>query len=130
MRIFKTKNFDRFARQQEISDSELLNAIERATQGLIDANLGGNLIKQRLSRAHSGKSSGYRSIILYQQNHHCFFLYGFAKNVQENISQTDLNALKMLGKQLSLYRENELNLIVEKGNLIEILGENDDKISK
>ena len=50
MRLFKTRPFSRFASDNDIADNELLSAIVRAEQGLIDADLGGGVIKQRLAR--------------------------------------------------------------------------------
>ena len=47
MRVFVTKQFNRFARSERMSDGKLCEAIERAQDGLIDADLGGGLIKQR-----------------------------------------------------------------------------------
>jgi hypothetical protein len=63
MRAFKTKWFARFARQELIADASLWEAIERAERGLIDADLGGGLIKQRVSRHGKGRSGGYRVIV-------------------------------------------------------------------
>lgn len=122
MRIFKTKLFHQFATEKRIRDEELYQAVARANQGLIDARLGGNLIKQRIPRLNSGKSSGYRSIILYKVNNNCFFLYGFAKNQQSTLTPQELSQLKMLGKQFARYRPNELALMVARGYLIEIHG--------
>ena len=66
MRVFKTKWFRRFARKEKISDKTLCEAIERAEQGLIDADLGDNIIKQRIARPNEGRSGGYRTIIAFQ----------------------------------------------------------------
>jgi hypothetical protein len=45
MRIYKTRWFARFARHERIADASLREGIERAELGLIDADLGGGLIK-------------------------------------------------------------------------------------
>ncbi len=50
MRRFKTKTFARFARRAGIDDRSLCEAVERAEIGLIAADLGGGLIKQRVAR--------------------------------------------------------------------------------
>ena len=51
MKVFKTKWFARFARQELIADSSLREAIARAERGMVDAELGaGGLIKQRVAR--------------------------------------------------------------------------------
>lgn len=65
MRILKNKWFERFALKQGITDNALKQAIGLVEQGLIDANLGAGVIKQRIAKHGQGKSSGFRTIILY-----------------------------------------------------------------
>ena len=74
MRIFKNAWFERFARKQNISDKAMAQAIERAEQGLIDADLGGGVIKQRVARPGQGKSGGFRTVILYRTTERAFFV--------------------------------------------------------
>ena len=62
MQTFKTKWLARFARHEGITDKSLGEAIERAERGLIDADLGGGLIKQRVARPGQGRSGGYRAL--------------------------------------------------------------------
>lgn len=57
LRVFKSKLFSRFAKQEKISDASLVESVERAEKGLIDADLGGGVIKQRIARPGRGKSS-------------------------------------------------------------------------
>src|ERR1035437_2479276 len=85
MRVFKTKQLARFARREEIPDGSLLEAIKRAERGLIDADLGGGLIKQRVARQGQGRSGGYRMIVAYREKNRAVFLYGFAKSERANI---------------------------------------------
>ncbi len=94
MRIFKTKWFARFARREGIADASLREAIERAEQGLIDADLGGGLIKQRVARPGQGRSGGYRMIVVYRTGHLAVFIYGFAKSEQENIASSELSTAR------------------------------------
>ena len=93
MRVFKTKEFVRFARKEKVGDGDLCAAIERAERGLIDAALGGGLIKQRIARKGQGRSGGFRTIIAFRRGDRSFFLYGFAKNEMDNIDDDDLKAL-------------------------------------
>ena len=79
MRLFKSKAFGRFARSQDISDEDLCEAIERAEKGLIDANLGGYVIKQRIARDGEGKSGGFRSIIFFRSGEKAIFVHGFER---------------------------------------------------
>ncbi|KAE9534600.1 type II toxin-antitoxin system RelE/ParE family toxin [Ursidibacter arcticus] len=120
MRIFKTRAFAKFASKQKIEDTQLVEAIKRAEFGLIDANLGGNIIKQRIARQGQGKSGGYRSLIFYKINDNHFFVVGFAKNEQENISATDLASLKLLAEQYANYQDEHIALLLQTGALIEV----------
>jgi hypothetical protein len=90
VRTFKTKWLARFARREGIADKSLREAIERAERGLIEADLGGDLIKQRVARQGQGRSSGYRTIIAYRAKERAVFLFGFAKNDRENIDSDEL----------------------------------------
>ena len=80
MRIFKITKFARFAKDEGISDKMLIALARRVQDGLIDADLGGGVIKQRLARQDEGKSGGYRTIIAFKAHHRTFFLHGYAKN--------------------------------------------------
>lgn len=55
MRTFMTKEFARFARREGITDKALCDAVDRAERGRIDADLGSNLIKQRVARSGQGR---------------------------------------------------------------------------
>lgn len=79
MQIFKTKWLVRFARRERITDRSLGEAIDRAARGLIDADLGGGIIKQRVARQGQGRSGGYRTLIAYRAGARAVFLYAFAK---------------------------------------------------
>jgi hypothetical protein len=94
LRIFKTKWFTRFARDERINDSSLSQAIRRAEQGLVDADLGGGVIKQRVARAGQGRYGGYRVLIAYRAGRRAVFLYGFAKRERENIERDELATLR------------------------------------
>jgi hypothetical protein len=63
MRVFKTREFARLIRKTDITDRALSKAVERAGKGLVDAELGSGLIKQRVARRGQGRSGGYRTVI-------------------------------------------------------------------
>ena len=90
MQIFKTKWLARFAKHEGIADASLIEAVARAERGLIDADLGGGLIKQRVARRGKGRSGGYRMLIAYRLKERAVFLYGFAKNERDNVSSDEL----------------------------------------
>jgi hypothetical protein len=97
VRIFKTKWFARFARREQIADQGLKEAIARAERGLVDADLGGGIIKQRIARTGQGRSGGYRVLVAYRARHRAVFLYGFAKNEREIIEPDELLTLREIG---------------------------------
>ncbi len=111
MRIFKTKWVARFARRQQIADrSSLSEAVERAERGLVDADLGGEIIKQRVARAGQGRSGGYRMLIAYRRGGRGVFLYAFAKRERENIEPDELVTLREIG---SAWLEADAQLIAQ-----------------
>jgi len=66
VRVFKGVWFAKFARKQRISNAALCEAVARAEAGLIDADLGGGVIKQRVARPGAGRSGGYRTVIFFR----------------------------------------------------------------
>jgi hypothetical protein len=120
VRTFKTKWLVRFARREGIADKSLREAIERAERGLIDADLGGGLIKQRVAWQGQGRSGGYRIIIAYRVKDRAVLLFGFAKNERENISTDELLILReVAGNWLAADSETILEAL-EDGKLQEI----------
>ncbi|MGB5733044.1 MAG: type II toxin-antitoxin system RelE/ParE family toxin [Thiohalocapsa sp.] len=120
MRIFKNAWFARFARKQKIRDGMLREAILRAEQGLIDADLGSGVIKQRVARPGQGRSGGYRTLILYRQTHRAFFVYGFAKSQQANISGGEEIAFKKAARHVLELTDEQLSALIQTGQFSEV----------
>jgi hypothetical protein len=120
MQVFETRWFARFARSEGIADRSLREAIERAERGLIDADLGGGLIKQRVARPGQGRSGGYRVIGAYRAKVRGVFLFGFAKNERENISTDELVFLRELAHNWLAADIATIQRETEAGNLQEI----------
>lgn len=118
--MLKTPWFERFARKERISDSALCEAVVRADKGLIDADLGGGLIKQRVARPSAGRSGGYRTLILYRSGARAVFAFGFAKSGVENLGEKDEARLKALAELNFGFSNLEITLLVESGKLVEI----------
>ena len=70
---------------------------------MVDADLGGGVIKQRIARPDQGKSGGFRSIILYRVQKRAFFEYGFPKNERENITDDDLRGYREFVARMLVY---------------------------
>jgi len=121
MRVFLTKWMARFVRREGIGSSSLCEAIARAERGLIDADLGGGLIKQRVARAGKGRSGGYRTLMAYRRGDRAFFILGFAKNERANIGPDELRTAREIGAILMATPGAVLADRVADGDLEEIL---------
>jgi hypothetical protein len=95
-----------------LTDAALCNAVARAEKGLIDADLGGGVIKQRVARLGAGKSGGCRTLILYRSGERAVFAFGFAKSAMDNIG-----ALAELTLRFS---DSEITELIEVGKLVEV----------
>jgi hypothetical protein len=120
MRVFKTRYFARFARQESIWDEALAKAIRQVEAGLIEADLGGGLIKIRLARPGSGKRGGYRTLIAYSKGAHAVFLFGFAKNERDNIAPDQLAELKTIATGFLGHSQKSFTADVTEGRLQEV----------
>ena len=120
MRVFKTKVFSKFAKKERISDTALLEAVERAEKGLIDADLGGYIIKQRIGRQGQGRSSGYRVLIAVRLKKRYVFITGFAKNEKDNLSDDQLETAKDIASGWVNADANQIKFALIEGELKEI----------
>ena len=127
MRIFKTKWLVRYARRERIADRSLREAIERAGRGLIDADLGGGIIKQRVARSGQGRSGGYRMLVAYRSGVRAVFLYAFAKNERENIGSDELLTWREIGALWLAKGEGDIALAIAEKELEEVTNDEDDK---
>ena len=114
----KTKWFNKWAKKQSIPDKLLENAIESLTkkQGSID--LGSGLFKVRTPNQGKGKSSGYRTLIVFKEHKLAIFVYGFAKNEKDNLDKDELKYFKKLSKDLLNVNNKEYKRIIKLGNFI------------
>lgn len=119
MRIFKTRTLARFTRQHGISDAALVEAVERAEQGLIDADLGGKIIKQRVARPGQGRRGGFRMLIGFGPDR-AVYLFAFAKNERENISNGELLSLREIANSFLGATKEKIDQALSDGTLIEV----------
>jgi hypothetical protein len=120
MRVFKNKAFSKWAAKEGLVDVVLLAAVDEMERGLIDADMGGHVVKKRVALAGGGKSGGVRTLLAYKAGNKAFFVYGFAKNARANISADELKALKYLAKELLKYSDKALTDAIKHGALIEV----------
>jgi hypothetical protein len=120
VRVFKTKWFVRFARKERITDRTLRDAVDQAERGLIDADLGSGVIKQRVARSGQGKSGGYRTIIIYRSARRAIFVFGFAKSGMANLEPDELEGYRELASMYLAKSEKEMDCFVAEGALSEV----------
>jgi hypothetical protein len=123
VRVYKSRWFQRFARKEGISDAILREAVARAERGLIGADLGGGVIKQRIARPGQGKSRGYRTIILFRRGARAFFVYGFAKSQRANVNDDEEEQFKEAAKHVLGLTEKHLAELLKRGDFMEVKSE-------
>ena len=124
-RVFKTRHFSRWMRKTELTDSALCRAVAEMAQSLIDADLGGGVVKKRVGLAGQGKRGGARTLVATNKGSRWFFVYGFEKNDRTNITNDELEALKELAEQLLARTGLQLETAAQDGSLQEICHDND-----
>ncbi|WP_180684172.1 type II toxin-antitoxin system RelE/ParE family toxin [Tepidicella baoligensis] len=119
-RVFKTRHFARWMRKTELTDAGLCQAVEEMAAGLIDADLGGGVVKKRVGLGNRGKRGGARTLIATNKGDRWFFVYGFEKNERANIDDEELEALRDLAADLLTLPARQLYDSVADGTLQEI----------
>ena len=120
MQALKTKAFAKWARGEGLGDATLGAAVAEMERGLIDAQLGGQVVKKRVAFPGRGKRGSVRTVVAFKQGDKAFFIYGFAKNERGNVSERELQALKLLARELLSYTATSLNKALRAGELIDI----------
>lgn len=115
-----SESFERFAQRHGISAPALLKAAENVVAGKVDADLRGGVYQQRVAGTGQGKSSGFRMLLAHRTSEHVFFVFGFAKNERDNITQAELHALKAQAKLLGEFSTDQMAGALLCGALIEV----------
>ncbi|HEX8623143.1 MAG TPA: type II toxin-antitoxin system RelE/ParE family toxin [Allosphingosinicella sp.] len=112
MRVLLTPEFSRVATKHDVSDSQLCEAVERAEAGLIDASLGGPLIKQRIPRPGQGRSRGFRAAAIYRAGNRFIFVHLFPKSAKANLSSVERDIYIKFGKMALMLSDEQLDALV------------------
>ncbi|MBL8350974.1 MAG: type II toxin-antitoxin system RelE/ParE family toxin [Burkholderiaceae bacterium] len=129
MAIYKTRWFDRWARKQGLAASGLCTAVREMEAGLIDADLGGGLVKKRIGRAGQGKSGGFRTLVATNKGNRWVFVFGFPKNERSTIDKDEAEALKKLAAHLLSLTPQAIGKAERAGELIEVDCDAEDEVS-
>ena len=120
MRIFKNAWFGRFARKENIPDDALQEVIQRVENGMVDADLGSGVLKQRVAQSGRGKAKGYRAIILFREGERAFFVYGFSKGERGNIRIDEKKQFKKMAKHVLSLADSQLRVLIANGQFEEV----------
>ncbi|MDO5623862.1 MAG: type II toxin-antitoxin system RelE/ParE family toxin [Pseudomonadota bacterium] len=119
-RVFKTRYFQRWMRKTELTDPALCKAVKEMAAGLIDADLGGGVVKKRVGLAGRGKRGGARTLVATNKGKRWFFVFGFEKNDRANVSDEELEGLQAVAVDLLSRTGAQLDAAVADGMLQEI----------
>lgn len=123
-RTFKNHHFVRWMRKTELNDSILCEAVAEMVSGLIDADLGGGVVKKRVPLPGRGKSGSTRTLLATNKGDRWFFVLGFEKNERENIGTKELIALRLLADDYLGQSDKNLDALISSGTMQEICHEN------
>jgi hypothetical protein len=98
MRVFVIKEFSKWARTSGLTDELLCKAVDEIERGLVDADLGGHLLKKRIATKGRGKSGSVRTLVTFSKGSRTIFMYGFEKSERANITPKEIKMLQELGK--------------------------------
>lgn len=89
-------------------------------QGLVDADLGGNVVKKRVALPGQGKRGGARTIVATKMTDRWFFLYGFGKNERASIDKDELKVFQDMAKELLAFDDPQLTVALSAGEIMEV----------
>jgi hypothetical protein len=127
LRVLKNRGFARSAQKEGLTDDALCKAVAEIESGLVDARLGGFLLKKRVAKGGRGKSGGFRTIVAHRQGDRLVCLYMFSKNQRDNISEKERLALSEIGDEYMKLTAAKLDELVAKGVLTEVVCDGDEE---
>jgi len=99
-RAFRTRTLGRWMRKAGLAERHLCQALGEMIDGLIDADLGGHVVKKRVALPGKGKRGGARIIVATRLEDRWFVIFGFGKNERDDIGKDELKALRELAADL------------------------------
>jgi hypothetical protein len=125
-RVFKTRYFSRWMHKTELTDSALCAAVTEMVAGLVDADLGGGVVKKRVALPGRGKSGSARTLVAANKGNRWFFVFGFEKSERANISAKEVEAVQRIAADLFVLSTSELDTHVTTEALKEICHDGED----
>ncbi len=125
MSAYRTRTFTRWMLKAGLSDEALRQAVAEMQQGLVDADLGGHVMKKRVALPGQGKRGGARTIVATKMADRWFFLYGFSKNERANIGKDELKMFQEVAKELLGFDDRQLLVALTAGEILEVCNGSD-----
>lgn len=120
----------RWKEKHGLSDQALVKAIAEMEQGLIDADLGGSVLKKRVALPGRAKRGGVRVIVATKKVDCWVYLYGFEKNERDNISDRELKIFQEMAGDLLKLNDRQVDLALSEGEFVEVVNETKEKTSR
>ena len=112
--MFVIKAFGRWAKDQGLSETTLLDAVDQANRGIVAADLGGGVVKLRVPRPGRGKSGGYRVVVAFRRGEKACFVYGWSKNELADIDEAELRFCRRLAADFLALTDAQLEAEIER----------------
>ena len=125
-RVFRTRTFTRWMRKAGLTNDALCVAVSEMAQGLVEADLGGHVVKKRVALPSQGKRGGAQTIVATKMADRWFFLYGFGKNDRANIDKDELKMLQEVARELLGFDDRQLATALTTGEIVEVCNGNDE----
>ena len=107
-------------RKAGLTDPALLKAVSEMMQGLIEADLGGHVVKKRVALPGRGKRGGARTIVATRRSDRWFFLFGFSKSERSNIDEDELKLFQEVAGDLLALVDRQLADALVAGEIAEV----------
>ena len=123
-RVFTTHQFPRWLRKTEPTESALCLAVTEMSNGLIDVDLGGGVLKKRVAMPGRGKSGSARTLVATNRASRWFYDFGLEKNERANVAGKEVEALQQLATDPMRLSPSQLDEHVGSDALKEICHDN------
>ena len=117
MSLYKTRPFSRLARKAGITDDALKETVEEMRKGIIHADLGSGVYKQRVAIPGRGKRGGSRVIVAANLRDRWIFVHCYLKGDKADISPGEEHAFKEFARIYLQLSDETIKTAVERGVL-------------
>jgi hypothetical protein len=121
MNLYKTRPFARLATRAGLTGAALKKSAEEISRGLIQADLGDKVFKQRVALSGRGSRGGGRIVVVVRlREDRYIFAHCYPAKDQDDFEPGEETAFRELGRLYSDLSEQDLEAAVMNGLLEEI----------